>query len=240
MSEFDVKYDGEYEDEYILKEVLCRYDTMFKSKKELFDACLTYSVYTYMEYCKWISDELLKYSLNVPGYETDDKPFGCDSYGGTDPKPHSEMCKKGYLTTSSQDGFCDEHEVQFSYVLFVIPLMNSREFISKLTQLVKDEIINVYHLNQCCVLDVSKESCWKPFRDTIPLTIIDGKIFTSLQPDCYSEGIQMYGCIMYWCYNGYKFSSELCENLRKNKLQTFACVMRHSGAPIMQYILPLF
>lgn len=199
-------------------------------------------IYTYKEYCKWIANEISKPSVYIPGYGGVDKPLGCDSSGGSDVSAYATMCKKGYLTITSQEGYCDERETQFSFVDFLIPLAKSSYFISKVSKLVEDGIIDIYHLDTFDILhkNTSGEFYWKPHSKRITLTIVDGKDVTGLWPDEYSIGNDTIKCISEYYNNNYKFSHKLCKKLRKNKLQTFACVMRKSGEPIMQYILPLF
>jgi hypothetical protein len=82
----------------------------------------------YKDLCKTVGDMLEKNNLNWPLYDSTDGQLGDDSAGGTDGTLYGAMCKSGFLTTDSQDGFCDAEEEQKAYVCFYCP----RKALSKL------------------------------------------------------------------------------------------------------------
>lgn len=192
-------------------------------------------IVTYKSYCKWVAEEICKSSVDIPGYGGVGKPLGCDSSGGSDAKAYATMCKKGYLTTSSQEGYCDDRETQYSFVDFLIPATKVSYFISKLVHLVRDGTIDMYHLNNFTRLNVDETLLWEPHTKRVTLTIVDGKDTTGYWPEPYDESDSH----IYWV-SQFGFPEKLCENLAKCNLQSFSCVMRCPGIPIMQYILPLF
>jgi len=84
--------------------------------------------------------------------------------------PYIDLCRHGYLTVDSQDGFWDQDELQYSYITMLVPAVRLPFLIGELSNILDE--IDVY-LNHSRQLYKSPSGAvnWIPMTDTRALTL---------------------------------------------------------------------
>ena len=202
------------------------------------------SVTNYQQLCNWVADSLAIKKLSWPLYSLGESAeLGEDSTGGTVPAPYVELCRRGYLTIDSQDGFWDQDELQYSYVDMLVPQDRLRQVVGKLSSLLDE--VDVYLNHGQWLRKTQSGSIWQLMTNVRAITLEkddetgEFTVYSKINPAYYDpvnpyiqadELIDAISKHQWTSFTGKHFPLQLTNDLRRLNLQTVTVVMKQWGS----------